>query len=96
MLLTGFQSYGERAINPTEEIIKRLDGRNIGGEQADGRILPVDYRGLEPAIRETTPCAVICRISLHAVRSFRTHSPARSPGRQQLGNCRREWTALLF
>ena len=38
--------------------------RVIGDERVDGRILPVDYRGLEPAIREaireTTPSAVIC------------------------------------
>lgn len=64
MLLTGFQSYGERAINPAEEIVKRLDGREIGGERVNVRILPVDYRALEPAIqeaiRETTPSAVIC------------------------------------
>jgi pyroglutamyl-peptidase len=64
MLLTGFQSYGARAINPAEEIVKRLDGRTIGGERVSGCILPVDYRGLEPAIRqaisETTPSAVIC------------------------------------
>jgi pyroglutamyl-peptidase len=64
MLLTGFQSYGERAINPAEEIVKRLDGRDVGGERVNGRILPVDYRRLEPAIREaireTTPSAIIC------------------------------------
>lgn len=64
MLLTGFQSYGARAINPAEEIVKRLDGWTIGGERVSGRILPVDFRGLEPAIRqaisETTPLAVIC------------------------------------
>ncbi|MDH3661053.1 MAG: hypothetical protein OEU92_13690 [Alphaproteobacteria bacterium] len=64
MLLIGFQIYGARAINPAEEIVKRLDGRTIGGERVSGRILPVDYRGLEPAIRqaisETTPLAVIC------------------------------------
>ncbi len=64
MLLTGFRSYGERAINPAEEIVKRLDGRNIGGEQVNGRILPVEYRRLGPAIqetiRDTKPRAVIC------------------------------------
>ena len=64
MLLTGFQSYGERAINPAEEIVKRLDGETIGGERVEGRVLPVDYAKLGPSIRdaiaETTPSAVIC------------------------------------
>ena len=64
MLLTGFQSYGARAINPAEEIVKRLDGETIGGERVRGRVLPVDYAKLGPSIRdaiaETTPSAVIC------------------------------------
>lgn len=64
MLLTGFQSYGARAINPAEEIVKRLDRQMIGGERVDGRILPVDYAKLDPSIRqaieETTPRAIIC------------------------------------
>jgi pyroglutamyl-peptidase len=64
MLLTGFQSYGARAINPAEEIVKHLDGKRIGGERVEGRVLPVDYAKLGPSIREaieeTTPRAVIC------------------------------------
>lgn len=64
MLLTGFQSYGARAINPAEEIVKQLDGRRIGGEPVEGRVLPVDYEKLEPSIREaiedTRPRAIIC------------------------------------
>ena len=64
MLLTGFQSYGARAINPAEEIVKRLDGETIGGERVEGRVLPVDYAKLGPSIRkaiaETTPSAIIC------------------------------------
>lgn len=64
MLLTGFQGYGARAINPAEEIVKRLDGQMIGGERVDGRILPVDYAKLDSSIRqvieETTPRAIIC------------------------------------
>ena len=52
MLLTGFQSYGARAINPAEEIVKRLDGETIGGERVEGRVLPVDYAKLGPSIRK--------------------------------------------
>ncbi|MGH6899075.1 MAG: pyroglutamyl-peptidase I [Geminicoccales bacterium] len=43
MLLTGFEGYGGRAINPAKEIAERLDGRVIGGTAVHGRILPVSY-----------------------------------------------------
>ena len=64
MLLTGFQSYGGRAVNPAEEIVKALDGEEIAGHRIAGRVLPVDYAALRPGIEaliaETTPSAVIC------------------------------------
>ena len=64
MLLTGFQSYGGRSINPAEEIVKALDGEVIEGELVIGRTLPVDYDELRPRIeqliKETEPRAVIC------------------------------------
>ena len=39
MLLTGFESYGGRSANPAEEIVKALDGEEVGGERVVGRIL---------------------------------------------------------
>jgi pyroglutamyl-peptidase len=64
MLLMGFQSYGARAINPAEEIVKRLDGQAISGERVDGLVLPVDYAKLESSLREAIeeirPRAIIC------------------------------------
>jgi pyroglutamyl-peptidase len=64
MLLTGFESYGGRSLNPAEQVAKRLDGARIAGVRVRGRALPVDYRELGPRIgaliEELRPRAVIC------------------------------------
>jgi pyroglutamyl-peptidase len=64
MLLTGFESYGGRSLNPAEQVAKRLDGATIAGVRVRGRTLPVDYRELGPRmgalIEELRPRAVIC------------------------------------
>jgi pyroglutamyl-peptidase len=64
MLLTGFESYGGRSMNPAEEIVKQLDGERIGGGRIIGHVLPVTYAELGPRIAqliaEIRPQAVIC------------------------------------
>lgn len=64
MLITGFQSYGGRAGNPAEDVVKALDGEQIAGRRVTGRTLPVRYAELGPQIArliaETAPRAVIC------------------------------------
>jgi pyroglutamyl-peptidase len=64
MLLTGFESYGGRSLNPAEQVVKQLDGAEIRGIRVNGRTLPVDYQGLGPRItrliEEIQPRAVIC------------------------------------
>ena len=64
MLLTGFESYGGRAINPAEQVVKRLAGSEIAGTRVEGHTLPVDYAELGPRIArlidQTRPRAVIC------------------------------------
>jgi pyroglutamyl-peptidase len=64
MLLTGFESYGGRSLNPAEQVVKRLAGSQIRGVQVIGHTLPVAYRELEPRIaqllKEIRPRAVIC------------------------------------
>ena len=64
MLLTGFEGYGGRSVNPTAEIVKRLDGARIAGALVDGRALAVRYAELGPRIArliaELRPQAVIC------------------------------------
>ena len=63
MLVTGFQSYGGRFLNPAEELVRALDGTVIAGERVRGIGMPVDYRRLGPsiaaAVEETRPRAVI-------------------------------------
>ena len=64
MLLTGFESYGGRSLNPAEQVVKRLNGADIRGVRVVGHTLPVDYRAIEPRvsqlIEEVRPRAVIC------------------------------------
>lgn len=64
VLLTGFESYGGRSVNPAEEIVKALDGENICGERVIGGTLPVNHAELGPRIatliEDTSPRAVIC------------------------------------
>ena len=64
MLLTGFESYGGRSLNPAEQVVKRLAGTEIArhpGERAHAagglsRARPADHALIE----ETQPRAVIC------------------------------------
>ena len=64
MLLTGFESYGGRTVNPAEQIVTRLNGTRIGGVEICGRTLPVAYAEVGPRvaslIEELRPEAVIC------------------------------------
>ena len=64
MLLTGFESYGGRSLNPSEQVVKRLDGAEICGARVIGRTLPVAYADLgdriAALIEEVRPRAVIC------------------------------------
>jgi pyroglutamyl-peptidase len=63
VLLLAFEGYGGRGVNPSEEIVRALDGRTVAGAEVAGRVMPVAYDGLagriEAAIRETEPPAVI-------------------------------------
>ena len=64
MLLTGFEGYGGRGINPAAEIVNSLDGAEISGLTVKGAILPVSYSELEPRIEKLidthNPKAIIC------------------------------------
>ncbi len=52
MLLTGFESYGGRSLNPSEQVVERLAGTEIGGIRVVGHTLPVSYREIGPRIAE--------------------------------------------
>jgi pyroglutamyl-peptidase len=63
VLLTGFEPYGGRGLNPSAEVAKRLDGETLGGAAVAGRELPVTYASLAGEVArlvaELRPLAVI-------------------------------------
>ena len=64
MLVTGFEGYGGRGINPAGEIAKSLHGKSIAGEPVTGAILPVSYAELpsrmSALIDNHKPAGIIC------------------------------------
>mgnify|MGYP006274758807 CR=1 FL=1 len=62
-LVTGFEPYGGMNLNPSAEIVRRLDGAKIGGVPVVGRLLPVDIARLDAALKAALagldPVAVI-------------------------------------
>lgn len=63
LLLTGFEPFLNFPINPTENIVKELDGQYIGEYKIIGKILPVDFQSagdlLIQYFHEINPNAVI-------------------------------------
>lgn len=63
VLLTGFEPYGGRGINPSAEVVRRLNGTVIDATPVVGRTLPVSFRSLPDRIvallAEVKPVAVI-------------------------------------
>src|SRR5438270_4917584 len=63
IVVTGFEPYGGRRINPAAEIAKALDGSTVDAFAVVGAILPVSQRGLserlEALLTEHRPAAVI-------------------------------------
>src|SRR5881396_3616120 len=51
-LLTGFEPYGGRRVNPATEVVTRLDGAEIEGVRVAGRVLPVSFGALRSRIHE--------------------------------------------
>lgn len=63
LLLTGFEPFLDFPVNPSEQIIRSLDGKIIGGYQVVGKVLPVEFAKSGPEIiryfEEVQPDAVI-------------------------------------
>ncbi len=63
LLLTGFEPFLEFPINPTETIVKELDGQKVGNYEIKGLHLPVDFnlapKKIVEAVAEENPDAVI-------------------------------------
>ncbi len=64
VLITGFEPFTENAVNPSAEIARRLEDREITGRRVVTRILPVEFeragRELAQALRSSDPELVIC------------------------------------
>jgi pyroglutamyl-peptidase len=64
VLVAGFEGYGGRSLNPSDELARSLDGALVAGEPVEARCLAVDLRAVGPAIRaaieETAPVVVVC------------------------------------
>jgi pyroglutamyl-peptidase len=63
ILITGFPAYGGRSCNPSQEIMRALDGKTIEGAEVIGRELPVSINSLTQEvgkiIEDHEPSAVI-------------------------------------
>jgi pyroglutamyl-peptidase len=63
VLVTGFEPYGGRGLNPARDVARALDGTMIAGHLVAGRTLPVSYDGLarrlSAMIDELRPSLVI-------------------------------------
>ena len=63
LLVTGFEPYGGRQVNPAAEVVQALDGATIDDFTVIGAILPVSQRGLrarlEAVLTELRPAIVI-------------------------------------
>lgn len=63
-LVTGFEPYGGRGINPAAELARALDGANFGTVQTMGVCLPVSLEAapvkLAALIEERAPDIVLC------------------------------------
>jgi pyroglutamyl-peptidase len=61
-LLTGFEPFGSHTVNPSELLVRSLEGRVVGGLVVAVRVLPVETRTLrerlDAALAETSPEAV--------------------------------------
>lgn len=63
VLLTGFEPFGPHLVNPSELLVRSLEGRIVGGCTIGVRVFPVETRTLrgriEAALREEQPAFVI-------------------------------------
>jgi pyroglutamyl-peptidase len=63
IVVTGFEPYGGRALNPAHEIMRAVDGKTVEGARVFGRSLPVSFDRLKSQIAhildEIRPSAVI-------------------------------------
>lgn len=64
VLLTGFEPFDGDDTNPSQAVVRALDGRMLAGHRIVGRELPVVFgqslQALRCALRQTRPALVVC------------------------------------
>ena len=50
VLLTGFEPFGGEAVNPSQEIVRALDGATIAAHRVVGSVLPVSFAATLPML----------------------------------------------
>ncbi|TFH01249.1 MAG: pyroglutamyl-peptidase I [Candidatus Thorarchaeota archaeon] len=64
VLVTGFEPFDGFTINPSEEVAKALDGKNIDEHSLVGLVLPLDYKNalgiLDEALEKHKPDYILC------------------------------------
>jgi len=64
ILVTGFEPFDGFTINPSAEVAKAVDNRNINQHSVSGIILPLDYQNaleiLDEAIEKQKPDYILC------------------------------------
>ena len=63
VLLTGFEPFDGGTMNPSQEIARALDGREIAGTNVRSRVYPVSHARIADAVRtaleETRPSLIV-------------------------------------
>ncbi|STV77995.1 pyrrolidone-carboxylate peptidase [Klebsiella michiganensis] len=90
VLITGFEPFGGEAVNPSWEVVKRLDGAIIGGQPVAARQLPCVFgdalTALNAALDELDPVLTLAigqaggRVDITVERVAINVDDARIPG----------------
>jgi pyroglutamyl-peptidase len=63
VVVTGFEPFGDHAVNPSEGLAKAVDGRRLGDTMVRGLVLPVHHAGVAAlitgALDELQPAAIV-------------------------------------
>lgn len=64
LLLTGFEPFGGASSNPSQDIVRALDGKAVAGHRIAGAVLPCVFgtarRELNALLRRHRPSVVVC------------------------------------
>jgi pyroglutamyl-peptidase len=64
LLLTGYEPFDGFSVNPSEEIVKALQGTRVGSYAVHGLVLPLDYskafKLVETRIDDLKPAVILC------------------------------------